>query len=61
MKKFNILPKNFGFTFDYDSKLNPSIINSFAGAAFRFHSLIQVNKTLTFIDFENIQTFSIQN
>jgi hypothetical protein len=61
MKKFKILPKNFGFTTDYDSALNPSIINSFAGAAFRFHTLIQVNKTLTFIDFEKNSNFIIQN
>ncbi|CAG2107774.1 unnamed protein product, partial [Medioppia subpectinata] len=41
MKEFNILPKTYGYTFDYDPKLNPNIINSFATAAYRFHTLIQ--------------------
>jgi len=43
MKAFNILPKSYGFTYDYDPKLNPSILNSFATAAYRFHTLVQVN------------------
>lgn len=41
MKAFNILPKSEGFTNDYDSKVNPNIINAFATAAYRFHTLIQ--------------------
>jgi peroxidase len=41
MKKFNILPLSYGFTHDYDPSINPSIINSFATAAYRFHTLIQ--------------------
>ncbi|XP_054156555.1 peroxidase-like isoform X2 [Oppia nitens] len=41
MKEFQILPKSYGYTFDYDPKLNPNIINSFATAAYRFHTLIQ--------------------
>jgi len=42
MKTFNILPKSYGFTYDYDPNLNPNILNSFATAAYRFHTLIQV-------------------
>lgn len=42
MKHFNILPKSFGFTKDYNPRINPNILNEFATAAYRFHSLIQV-------------------
>ena len=41
MKLFNILPKPFGFTKDYNPRVNPNILNEFATAAYRFHSLIQ--------------------
>ncbi|KAI1290128.1 Peroxidase [Halotydeus destructor] len=41
MKEFNLMPKPTGFSYDYDPSVNPSIINSFATAAYRFHSLIQ--------------------
>ncbi len=43
MKEFNILPKSYGFSTDYDPKVNPNVINAFATAAYRFHTLIQVN------------------
>jgi hypothetical protein len=44
MKAFNILPKYYGFSYDYDPRVNPNVINSFANAAYRLHTLIQVNK-----------------
>ena len=46
MKQFNLLLKPFGFTHDYDPNVNPSIINAFATAAYRFHTLIQVIITI---------------
>ncbi len=45
MNEFNILPKSYGFSDDYDPKINPNIINSFATAAYRFHTLIQVRNS----------------
>ena len=42
LAELDILPPSSGFTNNYDSEVNPSIINSFATAAYRFgHSLIQ--------------------
>lgn len=44
MKEFNLMLKPSGFSYDYDDTVNPSILNSFATAAYRFHTLIQVFK-----------------
>ena len=42
MAELDILPGLFGHSNKYDSKVDPTIINSFATAAFRFgHTLIQ--------------------
>ncbi|XP_032795230.2 peroxidase [Daphnia magna] len=42
MQQLGLLPLHNGFSRDYDAKVNPSIVNEFAGAAFRFgHSLVQ--------------------
>lgn len=43
MKEFNILPKPEGYTYDYDPSENPGVLNEFATAVYRFHTLIQVN------------------
>ncbi len=58
MKEFNILPKYYEFSDDYDPTINPNVINSFATAAYRFHTLIQVNKTFSSIKFINAENNS---
>ena len=42
MDVLDIVPVNYGYSNRYDKTVNPTIINSFASAAFRFgHTLIQ--------------------
>ena len=42
MGELDILPLAHGYNNKYDEKINPTILNSFATAAFRFgHTLIQ--------------------
>lgn len=42
MQSLGMLPLQYGFSDDYDDSVNPSVLNEFATAAFRFgHSLIQ--------------------
>ena len=42
MEELDILPLSYGYSNRYDAKVNPTVINAFATAAFRFgHSLIQ--------------------
>ncbi|EFX68983.1 putative peroxinectin, partial [Daphnia pulex] len=48
MQELGLLPLQQGFSQDYDKNLNPSVLNEFAGAAFRFgHTLIQGKHHLT--------------
>lgn len=42
MASVGLLPLEKGFSLDYDETLNPTILNEFATAAFRFgHTLVQ--------------------
>ena len=42
MDELDILPVSYGYNDKYDRSINPTILNSFATAAFRFgHTLIQ--------------------
>lgn len=41
MKEFGLFPQLSGYCDKYDENLNPSIINGFATAAYRLHTMIQ--------------------
>jgi hypothetical protein len=42
MKEFGLLPKPSGYCLDYNPNLNPGILNEFATASYRWHTLVQV-------------------
>ena len=39
--RLKLSQQNKGFSYDYEPKLEPTILNEFAGAAYRLHSLVQ--------------------
>lgn len=52
---------NKGFSYDYDPMIDPSVINEFAGAAYRLHSLVQGSFKLQTEDGQVIQEFKLRN
>jgi hypothetical protein len=42
MKEFGLLPKPSGYFYHYNPNLNPGILNEFATAGYRWHTLVQV-------------------
>jgi peroxidase len=42
LAQFDLLLKPDGFSLSYDMSLEPNILNEFAAAAYRFHSMVQV-------------------
>ena len=62
MKEYNLLPQPEGYTYDYDPSINPGILNEFATAVYRFHTLIQVSqnnsvKSSLIIKIQNIRVY----
>lgn len=50
MQELGLCPLEYGFSTDYDVNLNPTILNEFAAAAFRFgHTLIQGKQEWVFV------------
>ena len=42
MEAYGLLPLQYGFSKDYSEDVNPTMMNEFASAAFRFgHTLVQ--------------------
>lgn len=52
---------NNGYSLAYDPETNPSIINEFAGAAYRLHSLVQSSFNFQTEDGQLIQQFKLRN
>uniref|UniRef100_A0A4D5R9M6 Chorion peroxidase n=1 Tax=Scolopendra viridis TaxID=118503 RepID=A0A4D5R9M6_SCOVI len=46
MQTFNLLPKDSGFSNDYNPRINPSVLNEFTAAAYRLHTLVQATEEL---------------
>lgn len=44
IKRYGLSLQPTGYSNDYDPNLNPSILNEFAAAAFRWHTLVQASK-----------------
>lgn len=58
--KLELSQANGGYSMDYDQETDPSIINEFAGAAYRLHSLVQSSFNFQTIDGQLIQQFKLR-
>lgn len=58
--KLELSRTNGGYTLDYDAETEPSILNEFAGAAFRLHSLVQGSFNFQTEDGQLIQQFKLR-
>lgn len=59
--KLELSPTNGGYSLEYDQETDPSIINEFAGAAYRLHSLVQGAFNFQTEDGQLIQQFKLRN
>lgn len=59
--KLELSQTNGGHSLDYDENTDPSIINEFAGAAHRLHSLVQSAFNFQTSDGQLIQQFKLRN
>lgn len=59
--KLELSRTNGGYTLDYDPETEPSILNEFAGAAYRLHSLVQGAFNFQTEDGQLIQQFKLRN
>lgn len=49
MNQFHLMPQPSGHCTGYDARINPAILNEFASAAFRWHTLVHVS-IIEFVD-----------
>lgn len=59
--KLELSQTNGGYSLDYNDETDPSIINEFAGAAYRLHSLVQGAFNFQTEDGQLIQQFKLRN
>lgn len=59
--KLQLSQTNGGYSLEYDPETDPSIINEFAGAAYRLHSLVQSAFNFQTIDGQLIQQFKLRH
>lgn len=59
--KLELSRTNGGYSLDYDAETEPSILNEFAGAAYRLHSLVQGSFNFQTEDGQLIQQFKLRN
>lgn len=59
--KLELSQTNGGYSLDYDPTTDPSIINEFAAAAYRLHSLVQGSFNFQTEDGQLVQQFKLRN
>lgn len=59
--KLELSQTNGGYSIEYDQETDPSIINEFAGAAYRLHSLVQGAFNFQTVDGQMIQQFKLRH